>query len=60
MEMILDVTATERGRMSGTVTPLAGRDAIPFSGTLELVARIEELLLGPTEASSSDANSQGA
>ena len=43
VQILLDVDQAEDGRLSGTAT-LAGNDeGLPFSGNLELLARVEEL-----------------
>jgi hypothetical protein len=47
MQIIVDVNRSGEGRLSGDVRPFGGENALPFSGTIELLARIEELC--PTE-----------
>lgn len=43
MQILLDVDQASDGRLTGTAT-LAGHDGVlPFSGNLELLARVEEL-----------------
>ena len=62
MLFLLDITLSPDGQhVSGTLRPLIHEDVAPFSGTLEFIARIEELLgramaaddgaVGPSDAS---------
>ena len=45
MKVLLEITWSEDGEhLTGALRRGQGDAAIPFSGTLELVARIEELL----------------
>ncbi|MGA2838436.1 MAG: hypothetical protein ABSF84_17775 [Acidimicrobiales bacterium] len=47
MQFLLDITWSPDGKhVSGTLRPLIQEDAAPFTGTLEFIARIEELLAG--------------
>ncbi len=47
MQFLLDITWSPDGKqVSGTLLPLTQEDVAPFSGTLEFIARIEELLGG--------------
>jgi hypothetical protein len=53
MEIVLDVASASDGRLCGTVAMGDHRDPVPFWGTLELVARIEDRLgedPGPSDA----------
>jgi hypothetical protein len=59
MEIILDLAASSEGRLSGTVARVGRGDALSFSGTLELFARLEQLLHDHSE-SHPDRPSQGA
>lgn len=43
MEILLDVTQSPEGRLTGTASLSGGADRLPFSGTLELMARVEQL-----------------
>jgi hypothetical protein len=49
MELILDLTSSAQGRMSGTVSKGSSSALLPFSGALELVARLEQLLDEPDD-----------
>jgi hypothetical protein len=45
MKVFLEITWSEDGaHLTGVLRRSQGDKAIPFSGTLELVARVEELL----------------
>ena len=43
MEILLDVTQSPDGRLTGTARLPASRHALVFSGVMELVASVEEL-----------------
>ena len=43
MEILLDVTQSPSGRLSGTARLVASRHALVFSGVMELVAAVAEL-----------------
>jgi hypothetical protein len=43
MEILLDVTQSPDGRLTGTARLPASRHALVFSGVMELVALVEEL-----------------
>lgn len=43
MQILLDVTQSAKGRLTGTAGPAADQDRLPFSGTMELVACVEKL-----------------
>ena len=45
MRLVLDIDEPADGRMAGFVQPAGAQGAMPFSGLLELLATIEELLL---------------
>ena len=46
MELLLDITWSPGGEhLQGTLRPLTKGEPVPFSGTLELVTRVEELLV---------------
>jgi len=49
MRLVLDVTASPRGRFEGIVEPDSER-AIAFCGTFELVAVLDALLAGAAAA----------
>jgi hypothetical protein len=57
MEIILNLAASPEGRLSGTVTGAAGGDPLSFSGTLELFARLEQLLSKHSPASPAEPGS---
>jgi hypothetical protein len=44
VQILLNVDQSSDKRLTGTVTLLEADDEFPFSGTLELLARVEELL----------------
>ena len=45
MQFLLDITWSPDGtHVRGTLRPLIQQDVAPFTGTLEFIARIEELL----------------
>ncbi len=46
MQIILDITQDARGRLSGTARTADDTRELTFSGTMELLARIEELCAG--------------
>ena len=57
MRLVLDIGRSIDGRIEGFVQPVEAQAPTPFSGVLELVATVEELLLvndppGRGEASS--------
>jgi hypothetical protein len=43
MEILIDVDQSPQGRLTGTARLLTGTEALAFSGTLELLASVEEL-----------------
>jgi hypothetical protein len=43
MEILIDVEQSPQGRLTGTARLLADREAVTFSGTMELLASVEEL-----------------
>jgi hypothetical protein len=43
MEILLDVTQSPDGRLTGTARLPASRHALVFSGVMELVASVEDL-----------------
>jgi hypothetical protein len=43
MQILIDVSASTVGRLVGTVASAGDAEVRPFSGSLELLARIEEL-----------------
>jgi len=45
LRLVLDIDEPADGRMEGSVQPAGAQGARPFSGLLELLATIEELLL---------------
>ncbi len=53
MQILIDVSASTVGRLVGTVVAAGDGEARPFSGSLELLARIEELCR-PAPASPGD------
>jgi hypothetical protein len=55
MEILIDVDQSPQGRLTGTARLLASRDALAFSGTMELLASVEELCRRslPTESGAS-------
>jgi hypothetical protein len=59
MEIILDVATSRGGRLSGTVTRAGQGDPLSFSGTLELFARLEQLLHEHDDGSCPEIPSQG-
>ena len=62
MELLLDISWSPGGEhLRGTVRPLNKGEPVPFSGTLELVTRVEELLVDEisTPLSERDENAKG-
>jgi hypothetical protein len=59
MEILVDVEQSPQGRLTGTARLLASQDTLVFSGTMELLASLEELcrrsLSTGSESSSDDA-----
>jgi hypothetical protein len=46
MQILLEITQDQNGRLSGSaglIPPTAGASPVPFSGTLELLASVEDL-----------------
>jgi hypothetical protein len=43
VQILLNVDQASDGRLTGTATSAETDDVLPFSGNLELLARIEEL-----------------
>ena len=43
MEILIDVDQSAQGRLTGTARLLASPEALVFSGTMELLASVEEL-----------------
>jgi hypothetical protein len=43
MEILIDVDQSPQGRLTGTARLLASQEALAFSGTMELLASLEEL-----------------
>jgi hypothetical protein len=43
MEILIDVEQSPQGRLSGNARLLASPEALAFSGTMELLASVEEL-----------------
>jgi hypothetical protein len=51
MQILVDVTPSSTGRLTGTAALAGAADVLAFSGNLELLARIEELWRrGPSSA----------
>lgn len=46
MHIVLDITQSPDGRLVGTAGRRPGRPVLPFSGRLELLARVEQLCGG--------------
>ncbi len=46
MEILIDVDQSPQGRLTGTARLLASNQALAFSGTMELLASLEELCRG--------------
>ena len=45
MRLVLDIERSADGRPEGSLRPGEGQEAFPFSGVLEFIATLEELLL---------------
>ena len=45
MRLVLDIDQSPEGRIEGSVGPVGAQAPTPFSGVLELVATVEELVL---------------
>jgi hypothetical protein len=43
MEILIDVDQSPQGRLTGTARLLSSPDTLAFSGTMELLASLEEL-----------------
>jgi hypothetical protein len=43
MEILIDVNQSPQGRLTGTARLPAAKEALAFSGTIELLASVEEL-----------------
>ena len=59
MQIILELTQDRDGRLSGSaslIPPTAGAVSVPFSGTLELLASVEDLCrrCPPTDTDDTD------
>jgi hypothetical protein len=60
MEILIDVDQSPQGRLTGTARLLAAKEVLAFSGTMELLASVEELCrgtlsTGPSVSSAGDA-----
>jgi len=44
LRLVLDIDRSADGRVEGSVHPVAAQAAMPFSGLLELLGALEELL----------------
>jgi hypothetical protein len=53
MRLVLDIDRSADGRVEGSVHPVGAPAAVPFSGLLELLGTLEELLL-PKEGGPAD------
>jgi len=45
LRLVLDIDRSADGRVEGSLQPVEGQESFPFSGLLELLATLEELLL---------------
>jgi hypothetical protein len=62
MEIVIDVDQSPQGRLTGIARLLTAKEGLAFSGTMELLASVEELCrrslsTGPSVSSSGDARS---
>jgi hypothetical protein len=44
LQLVLDIDRSADGRVEGSVQPVGAQAAMPFSGLLELLGALEELL----------------
>jgi hypothetical protein len=54
MRLVLDIDRSADGRVEGFVHPVGAQAAMPFSGLLELLGALEELLLAVEGAQRAD------
>ena len=54
LRLVLDIDRSADGRVEGFVHPVGAQAAMPFSGLLELLGALEELLLPDEGASGAD------
>ena len=59
MRLVLDIDRSADGRVEGFVHPVGAQAAMPFSGLLELLGALEELLLPDEGAPRADQATDG-
>ena len=54
MQIRLDIVQSAAGRLTGTLGVIGRNDVLPFSGNLELLARLEDLTAETPESPNSE------